>query len=131
MKILTFYFDRTFGVRLPSSLAKLKPPMRIKWHQEQGFDQSMGDDKWMSIVGPKDWIVVSQDRHFHLREAETTAVKQHNIKCFYFPCSSDSNWHSLGHFVRRHEKMIHLANEVSSPFIFELKKNGQFYRIEL
>jgi hypothetical protein len=91
----------------------------------------MPDDKWLAIVGAKGWVVLSQDRKFHVRENEAAAIKQHAVRCFYLPCVSDDRWVSLDHFVRRHTKMQELTRSRAAPFIFELKNNGQFYRVKL
>ena len=128
---LTFFFDRTFGTRLPSVLRSMDPPMHIRWHQDQGFALQMPDDEWMNVVGPAQWVVVSQDRKWHTVEAEAAAIKQHGLRCFYFPCASESRWVSLEHFMRRHERMQHLSRTIAAPFIFHLKNNGQFYRVPL
>jgi len=128
---LTFYFDRTFGRRLPGALHSMKPPMRIKWHEEQQFPQRMPDDQWLEIVGQRRWVVLSQDRKFHTVDAEAAAIKQHNVRCFYLPCASEDRWVSLCHFIRRHERIMALARSETAPFIFELKANGQFYPVRL
>ncbi|QKD16811.1 hypothetical protein HGP13_17990 [Mesorhizobium sp. NZP2077] len=98
---LTFYFDRTFGIRLPGALRTIRPPAKIRWHQDEGFPVDMQDDDWMAVIGPRRWVVLSQDRKWHKVEIEANAVKQHGLRCFYFPCASENIWTSLGHFVRR------------------------------
>jgi hypothetical protein len=128
---LVFYFDRTFGTRLPEALCSMNPPAKIKWHQEEGFAKDMPDDEWMSIVGPRKWIVISQDRKFHLLDNELLAIKQHSIRCFYLPSARENRWTSLCHIVWRHTKMLDLARTISPPFIFEMKGNRQFYRVKL
>lgn len=131
MGSLTFFFDRTFGCRLPKALASLKPPVRIRWHQDEGFPNEMPDDEWMAIVGPKKWVVLSQDRKWHTIEAEAAAIKQHGLRCFYFPCASDDRWVSLSHFVRRQQRMQDLSHKMNPPFIYHLKRNGRFYPVPL
>lgn len=113
------------------ALRSMKPPMAIKWHQEQGFAPKMPDDKWLEIVGQRRWVTISQDRKFHLLEAELQAIKQHSVRCFYFPCASQDRWYSLCGFIRRYEKMMSLAQAQSAPFIYELKGNGRFYPVPL
>lgn len=129
MEPLTFFFDRTFGKRLPRALFSMKPPMEIHWHQEQKFPQNMPDDEWLDIVCRRKWVVLSQDRKFHVLETEAAAIKQHQGRCFYMPCASEDRWISLGHFVRRHQRMMGLARSEAVPFIYELKGNGQLYRV--
>ncbi len=109
----------------------MKPPMRVKWHQEQGFLHNTPDDEWMNVVGPRGWISVSQDRKWHAIEAEAAAIKQHRMRCFYLPCASEHRWVSLCSFVRRHEKMMELASTTPAPFIYEMKGNGRFYEVKI
>lgn len=118
-------------MRLPKALASMKPPMLIKWHQEQGFAQDMPDDEWLAIVGPRRWVVLSQDRKYHLLENEMLAIKQHSIRCFYLPCASEDRWVSLCHFVSRYGKIMEIARTQQPPFIYEMKGNRQFYKIRL
>jgi hypothetical protein len=109
----------------------MRPPFLVKWHQDEGFAQGMEDDQWMAIVGPRKWVVFSQDRKFHLLPNEILAVKQHSIRCFYMPMANEDRWKSLCHIAWRWEKMQELARNESDPFIFEMKSNRQFYRIKL
>ena len=91
----------------------------------------MPDDEWMEIVGPPQWIVLSQDRKYHVRENELKAIIQHKIICSYLPCASKSRWESLCHIVRRHEKMIEISSAREGPIIFDLKNNGRFYEVKI
>jgi hypothetical protein len=127
---LTFFFDRTFGTRLPQALHSMQPPgTHIRWHQQEGFAFDMPDDEMFGIVGPRNWVMISQDRKRHLLANETLAVKQHNARCFYLP--SVQRWTTLCHLVSRFEKMRSLAKETKPPFIFEMKTNRQFYKVKL
>jgi hypothetical protein len=128
---LTFFFDRTFGTRLPKALSSMKPPVAIKWHQEEGFSIDSPDDEWLGKVGPKKWVVLSQDRKWHRVESELAAIKQHNIRCFYLPCASEPRWFSLCLIAKIHEKMMELANEEPAPFIFDITKKGKFQMVDL
>jgi hypothetical protein len=109
----------------------MRPPFLVKWHQEEGFASDLHDDAWMAIVGPRKWVVFSQDRKFHKLPAELLAIKQHAIRCFYLPMANENRWTSLCHFAWRFEKMQHLARTQSAPFIYEMKANRQFYKVEL
>jgi PIN like domain len=128
---LVFYFDRTFGARLPKAIHSMQPPFLVKWHQEEGFANDMEDDAWMGIVGPRKWIVLSQDRKFHKLQAELLAIKQHSIRCFYMPMARENRWTSLCHIAWRWEKIQQIARSQTPPFIYEMKGNRQFYKIRL
>jgi hypothetical protein len=126
---LVFFFDRTFGTRLPKVLASLDTPFTVKWHQAEGFAGNAPDDEWLNVIGPRKWICLSQDRQWHLRESELLAVKQHSIKCFYL--ANVHRWTTMCQITSRHEKIMQLSRARSGPFVYELKKNRQFYPVKL
>jgi PIN domain-containing protein len=128
---LVFYFDRTFGIRLPKAMDSMRPPFLVKWHQEQGFAHDTPDDVWLNKVGPAKWVVFTQDRKYHTVEAELLAIKQHGIRCFYMPMAGENRWTSLCHFAWRWEKMHEIAQTKPPPFIYEMKANRQFYQVKL
>ena len=131
MDELTLYFDRNFGKRLPNALAKLRPPVGIRWHQGEGFPQDMPDDEWMEIVGKKNWIVLTQDVKFHLIDHEKAAVIQHGVRCFYFPDANDGLWKTLCSFIRVHQKVLDTTQSHGAPFIFRVAKNGAIKPVPL
>ena len=128
---LTFYFDRNIGKRLPEALCHLRTPFDVTWHNQQRFSHNMPDDEWMSIVGKKGWIVISQDYKFHSIEVENLAVRQHSLKCFYLPDSGAKVWTTFCAFSRAHEKMMNLCVSEAGPFIFSLKTSGRLIRVDL
>ena len=131
MAQLTLFFDRTFGKRLPFAIHRLRPPVEIKWHQNERFPANMPDDEWLEIAGRNDWVVLTQDRKFHVIDYELHALKQHNVKCFYFPCAMDTAWVTLCNFVRTHKKIIDRAQTNPAPFIYDIKSNGSIKQIQL
>ena len=124
MDELTLYFDRNFGKRLPNALSKLRPPVDIRWHQGEGFAPNMPDDEWMESVGARGWVVLTHDIKFHLIDHEIEALKQHEIKCFYFPDAQVGMWQTLGLFMRTHGRIISISKETNAPFIYKVLRNG-------
>ena len=129
MDTLVFFFDRTFGTRLPKALASLDTPFTVKYHQSEGFRDNMPDDEWLGIIGPRKWICLSQDRKWHLVQAELLAIKQHAIKCFYLP--NVHRWTTMCQITARHETIMNLSRANAGPFVFELKGNSRFYPVKL
>ncbi len=107
----------------------LQPPFDVCWHNKEGFAHNMPDDKWMEVVGPRGWIVFSQDWKFHIRDVELEAVKQHNIKCFYLPGSGATKWATYCQLIRSHARLIEIAQNEAPPFIYDVKRNGHLKRI--
>lgn len=128
MDPLTFYFDRTFGKRLPSLLNRVRgTPFLVRHHHGEFFKQEMPDDEWLEIAGKNKWIVLTQDYKFHLPqfEVELAAVRAHSVRCFYFPGASETTWEALRVFVSFHKKLLK-QTETSGPcFIQELQKSGR------
>lgn len=89
----------------------------------------MADDAWMAVVGPRDWVVLSQDRKWHVIDAEKAAVRQHKLRCVYLP--DGDRWQILCLFTRNHEKIIKAVEERTGPFIVELLRNGTIKDIDL
>lgn len=103
--------------------------MGIRWHQEQQFPQDMDDDQWMAIVGPRGWVVLSQDRKWHVIDAEKAAVLQHNLKCVYLP--DGDRWELLCILTRHHTKVLDAISGKDGPYIIEVLRNGVIREIDL
>lgn len=103
--------------------------MGIRWHQEQKFPGEMPDDEWMAVVGPRGWIVLSQDRKWHVVEVEKAAVSQHKLGCVYFP--DGDRWQTLCLFTRTSKKIIDEVNSRTPPYIIEITRNGRITEVEL
>jgi len=109
----------------------MAPPVHIRWHQGEGLKHDLGDDEILAIASKAKWIVISQDRKWHLEDNVVKAIKQHGARCFYFPCASQTRWVSLCNLIRGHKKMMALAANEPAPFIYRLAANGQFYKVQI
>ncbi len=89
----------------------------------------MGDDEWMAVIGPRDWVVLSQDRKWHVIDAEREAVRQHKLRCIYLP--DGDRWELLCLFTRYHGKIIGAVEGKTGPLIIEVKRNGLIREIAL
>lgn len=121
MAQLTFFFDRQIGVRLPKALQTLRPPVRIRYHQEAGFADDAPDDVWLTEVGKKQWIVIGQDRKYHQLQQQLAAIKAHSVRCFYLHCASQTRWQTLCNFIGAHKRMMDIAENEPAPFIYEFR----------
>jgi hypothetical protein len=127
---LVFYFDRNVGKRFPYGIKHLDPPTDIRWHQREKFPNNMPDDAWLSLVGANGWIVLSQDRKFHINEAEIEAIRQHNVKCFYLPGADEPTWALARVFTKAFDSIVKVAQSESAPFVYDVGKSGRLKRIE-
>lgn len=98
-------------------------PVAIAYHQEY-FEMDAQDDYWLNVVGPWNWVVVSQDYSYHLKETELAALRQHNIGCFYLWGSEAGRWETMRVFAKAYDKMINQVAVAVRPFVFNVDKNG-------
>ena len=120
---MTFFFDRTFGVKFPQALQLLSLPVGIEYHQAH-FEQAAPDDYWLPIVGTYGWIVVSQDYSYHEKETELAAIKQYNMGCFYLWGSEAGKWEIMRVFAKAFDKMVNKADVGLRPFVFDVNRRG-------
>ncbi len=128
---LTLFFDRNTGKTLPETLQRLKCPIPITYFNAERFKDDTPDDVWMATAGAKQWTVIGHDKKFHLISAEATAVKQHNLGCFYLARASGPMWDKCMLFMRAYDRMIELAKNTPRPFIYRVAANGRISRVKL
>ena len=126
---MILFWDKNTPKTIPEALKSLNIPQGIEWYLMH-FPLSDvypegGDDKWLSQVGDWGWIVISQDYHFHERENERYALKQHNVGCFYLWGAEATKWEIMRCFVRAYDKVIQAATTTPRPFVFWVSKTGR------
>jgi hypothetical protein len=73
------------------------------------FPATTPDDKWLSEVGRRGWLVFSHDRKFHLLPAELSAIKQHDVGCFYLWGANAKTWDKARVFARAFDSIVEIA----------------------
>jgi hypothetical protein len=112
-----------------------RPPFTVEYHQDPHcqfkFLPTSPDDEWLAKVGAAGWTVFSHDRKFHTILPECSAIKQHNIGCFYLWGASEPVWDKLRCFMRTHSGILQRAATTRRPFIFDVMGNGQIKQIPI
>ena len=75
MESLILYFDRCIGKKVPEALSRITCPFQVRWHQGEGFEQGLEDDKWLHTVGEKKWVVISHDAKWHRADSIQNAAR--------------------------------------------------------
>lgn len=128
MDKLTFYFDRTFGKRLPRALERFRgTPFEVRHHSGEGHANTMPDDEWLAKAGQNRWVVLTQDYKFHKPgfEHEMAAIREHSVQCYYFPCAQETMWEAICAFVRVHKNVVSKTRASGPCFIHSIGKNGR------
>lgn len=136
-----FYFDRCVGSDIPESLRRLG--MKNVYHhhihrsivgEKPGpdgvslFHHGTRDDVWMNYVGPRGWIVISQDYRFQLEDATLSAIKQHRVRVFYLWGAEAPKVESMRTFLNARKKILEISSINPGPYIFRVRKNGVLKR---
>jgi len=126
---LTLYFDRCIGKKVPEALLKLTCPFQVKWHNGEGFEAALEDDKWLHEVGAKKWIVISHDAKWHREPPAIEAIRQHKIKCFYLHGANSQMFFKIGSLAHNWRKVTHLINSERGPFIYRISAKNRLSRV--
>lgn len=121
--MVTLFFDRSVGKRLPEALRMLRPPIGIEYHQLH-FAQGTADDSWLPQVGAQGWFVIGHDWSYHLKAPELSAIKQYSIGCFYLWGSEAPVWDVMRCFARAYVGIIDATIKTQPPFIYWVTRMG-------
>lgn len=122
--MVTLFFDRSVGRRLPEALRLLRLPVGIEYHQ-QHFAQTEHDDIWLPLVGAWGWYVVGQDWSYHIKVPELSAIKQYHIGCFYLWGAEEKVWETMRCFARGYDRILNAASSTPGPFIYRVSRAGR------
>jgi hypothetical protein len=142
---LRLYFDKNVGSKLPEALERLD--LAVAWHtmkrakigitgpahNEQFFHPEEQDDVWLADVGKRGWIVFSHDRKFHKTgyESELSAIKQHDVGCFYLWGASAKKHEKAQCFFKAYDRIMHVIATAERPFIYDVLKNGRLKKVAI
>lgn len=129
MESLILYFDRCIGKKVPEALSKLTCPFQVRWHQGEGFEQDLDDDKWLHTVGANSWIVISHDAKWHKESAAVEAIKQHKIKCFYLYSAKSQMFFKLKSLTHYWEKISKKIKTEKGPFIYRVSVHNRLSKV--
>lgn len=132
---VTLFWDKNIPKAIPQVLRKLKVEVTIVRYQEM-FQLSNtypegGDDNWLNPIGEKNWIVITQDYHFHTRLNELFAIKQHKVGVFYLWGASNTRWEIMKCFARGYDRIIDTINNSTKPFIYRVEQKGHLTQIPI
>ena len=111
----------------------MRPPFTVEYHHSRtnNFPQDMRDDAWLEICGKNQWIVFSHDQKFHAIEVEATAIKQHNVGCFYLPGASVPTFNKLQYFFKSYGRILTIASAARKPYLYRVMPSGRLQQIAL
>jgi PIN like domain len=119
--VTTVFFDRTCGKKLPQALRLLG--LDIEAHHEHFADDEQ-DDVWLTEVGRRGWVVVTNDKRIRFNESEQRAVVTHGVGCFVFTSGNLKRWDMMRILARAWDRMQQAIAETPRPFIYSIHANA-------
>ena len=137
---MILFWDKNLPRTIPEALRTLNPKVgndklgiEIYLDHYPLSDQVAegSDERWLSDVGQKDWLVITQDWSLHSRENQLLAMKQHHIGCFYLWGATDTKWEILRCFARGYDNILAKAATTPRPFIYWVARNGSLRNVPI
>ena len=126
----TLFFDRDVGVTLPKVLDLLRLPTHLEYHQKH-FPINARDDDWMPTIGALGWTLIGHDSSHHWEESEVSAIKQHQIGCFYLWGAEAPRWEKARCFLRAYENILDAVKRTPRPFIYRVTEKGRLSSVTI
>lgn len=109
----------------------LRCPFEVRSHDGEGFADKMPDDEWLSIVGPKGWIVCSHDAKWHLPDEliALRAIQQHKIGCLYLHGANSIGFFKLKSLAHNYDKIVKVCGGERKPFIYRVTPQNRLRKV--
>jgi len=96
-----------------------------------GFEDEKPDDEWLSIIGPKRWIVCSHDKKWQDESLAVAAIKQHKIGCFYLYGANSKNFFKVGSLAYNFAKLRRVLGKERPPFIYRVDARNRLRKVAI
>lgn len=94
-----------------------------------GFKDEMPDDEWLSVVGPKKWVVCSHDKKWQSESLAVEAIKQHKIGCFYLYGANSKHFFKVGSLAYNFHKLQSILGKQKRPFIYAISPRNRLRQV--
>lgn len=110
-------------------LRSLNCPFNVEDHESMRFKAEMPDDEWLSVVGPKKWIVCSHDKKWQNESLAVEAIKQHKIGCFYLYGANSKHFFKVGSLAYNFHKVQKILGRERRPFIYQITSQNRLRKV--
>ena len=100
---------------------------RVEIHDDH-FPQNETDEKWLSEVGKRNWIVLTKDDRLRYRPITRAAIKSERVRVFTLPRGDLTGDEMAEIFLTALPAMKRLANRRPGPFVATVMRSGKLGR---
>lgn len=123
---LTFFLDRNLGRNI------IAPRLRaaganVELHDDH-FSQQTPDSEWLSVVGERDWVMISRDKNIRRNPLERAAFEWARLRGFVLT-GGGSIPDDAELLVRSLPGMLRRTAGRPGPLLFAISRGGVFTRL--
>jgi len=113
---------------VPDALRQAGAHVEVHHHH---FQPGARDDEWLPVVGEREWIVLTKDRHIRRRELEISAIINARVRAFVMTAADLTGPEQATVFVRALNKMNRIAAASRGPLIGRVSERGGISMLQL
>jgi hypothetical protein len=119
---ITFFIDEALGKKiLPEALRSVGEKVEILTDH---FPQGTEDYIWLSVVGPRGWVVVTKDSKIRYRHLEIEALKNSGARVILYASTNQSGQNIADGLLAALDRIKAYVAVTSPPFILKFYSDG-------
>lgn len=119
---LVFFIDRSIGRRVVADALR-SAGADVRVHADE-FEHDAADAEWLTEVGNRGWVVLTQDKRIRFRELERVALRRAGVRAFIVTANNVTGPTLAELLVRRLDEIVRVADSESAPFIALVSREG-------
>ena len=118
----TFFLDRCLGKKILASALRAAH-LKVEVHDDH-FPPDSRDEIWLSAVGARRWIVLTNDRRIRYRGPELAALMASGVRTFAFTSGNLTAQEMAAIFLKSLRRISNFLTNTSGPFIVSILRDG-------
>lgn len=129
LKHFTFFIERNLG-KYDVAQCLRDAGANVEIHDDH-LAQDSPDEKWISLVGRKNWIAITEDRHIRYRTAEKLTIIDFKARVVVVRAKNMTGKQKGEFLAGALNKIQKYANENSPPFIVGIDRSKKIRSYDL
>jgi hypothetical protein len=117
---ITLFLDRSLGKNIVAEALR-KAGAKVEVHDDH-FKQDVTDATWLTVVGTKEWVVLTKDRRIRFRATERRALIDAGVRAFVLTAGDIDGPSMAAVFVEALPAIRRFAAKYPAPFIATVTK---------
>jgi predicted nuclease of predicted toxin-antitoxin system len=116
------FLDRSIGKRKVAAALR-GAGMVVEVHDDH-FPADARDEDWLQVVGEREWIVLTKDKHIRHRAVEREALREAKVRAFVLTAGNVNGDEMAEICLQALPNILRCAATNSPPFLATVTKGG-------